>query len=356
MLTPLPAQVHLVDASADQRVNVLYKNLKEIAKTKIIFGHQDALAYGVHWKTKHRSRSDVKDVCGSHPALFGWELSKLGKSGHNIDSVDFEHMKKWIKHGYKMGGIITISWHMDNFVTGGDSWDEGTRVVTAILPGGVHHAAFKAKLDLMADFVQDLKVGFLSRHTVPIIFRPWHEHTGDWFWWGRAHCTPAEYKSLWRFTVEYLRDEKQLHNLIYAYSPDVVGSKEEYLERYPGDAYVDILGVDNYRHVGNQSDPEKFVAQLEMVVDLADERGKIAALTETGYETIPNEHWWTDVILEPIKKSEKAKKLAWIMAWRNARPSHHYGPHEGHPTASNFIKFYQDPVTVFQDNLPNLYK
>ena len=345
-----------MDRNADIRVQYLFQNLKRISTTGILFGHQDALAYGVQWKTRHKARSDVKDVCGSHPALFGWELSKLGTYEHNIDSVHFDQMKKWIKRGYKMGSVITLSWHMDNFVTGGDSWDEGTRVVTSILPGGVHHGAFKAKLDLMADFVNDLKVGFISKHLVPIIFRPWHEHTGDWFWWGRAHCTAEEYKALFRFTVKYLRDEKQLHNLLYAYSPDVVNSKEEYLERYPGDDFVDVLGIDDYRHVGINSDPDGLVKQLEMVVDIANEKGKIAALTETGQESIPDPNWWTEVVLDPIKKSEKASQIAWIMAWRNARPAHHYGPHPGHPSVPNFIKFYQDPATIFQDNIPNLYK
>ena len=120
----VPAQVQnlnpisLVDQDATRKTKALYAQLKNISKTNILFGHQDALAYGVHWKNWHKRRSDVHDVCGKHPALVGWELSKLGKFSHNIDTVDFQHMKGWIKEVYRMGGINEISWHMDKAVLG----------------------------------------------------------------------------------------------------------------------------------------------------------------------------------------------------------------------------------------------
>ena len=55
---------------------------------------------------------------------------------------------------------------------------------------------------------------------LPMIFRPWHEFDGDWFWWGRAHSTVDEFKSLYRLTVSELRDTNGVHNFIYAFSPD----------------------------------------------------------------------------------------------------------------------------------------
>ncbi|MEM6380058.1 MAG: glycosyl hydrolase, partial [Bacteroidota bacterium] len=168
------AKIKTVDAKATKQTKALYANLKRLAKTNILFGHQDALAYGVEWKEWHKSRSDVKDVCGKHPAVFGWDLSKLGKYSHNIDTVDFEQMKGWIKEVYKMGGINTISWHFDDF-HGGDSWTVGKNVVKTILPGGTKHQAYKAKLDLFVDFVKDLRVGFIFKKDIPIIFRPFHE-------------------------------------------------------------------------------------------------------------------------------------------------------------------------------------
>jgi mannan endo-1,4-beta-mannosidase len=265
-------------------------------------------------------------------------------------------MKGWMKEVYKMGGVNAISWHMDNFVTGGSTWDNKGRVVGTILPGGANHEAYKAKLDIFAGFVKDLRVGFIFKKDIPIIFRPFHEHTGDWFWWGAAHCTPEEYKQIWQFTVKYLRDEKGLHNLLWSYSPDVFKDKAHYLERYPGDEYVDILGFDDYHDVGAHGNIEDLTRRLGIVVSIANEKGKLAALTETGFEKIPDPNWWTDKLLKHIKSDPLASQIAWVMMWRNARKSHHYGPYPGHESAANFVKFSKDPILIFQDKLPNLYK
>lgn len=349
------AKIKTVDAKATKQTKALYANLKRLAKTNILFGHQDALAYGVEWKEWHKSRSDVKDVCGKHPAVFGWDLSKLGKYSHNIDTVDFEQMKGWIKEVYKMGGINTISWHFDDF-HGGDSWTVGKNVVKTILPGGTKHQAYKAKLDLFVDFVKDLRVGFIFKKDIPIIFRPFHEHTGNWFWWGKKHCSTEEYKALWHFTIQYLRDEKGLHNLLYAYSPDIFEDKEHYLERYPGDDYVDILGFDDYHDVGKSGKMEDLTRRLKMVVELAEEKDKLAALTETGFETIPDNNWWTERLLKHIKSDPVASRISWVLVWRNARKSHHYAPYPNHNSAANFIKFSKDPILLFEEELPNLYR
>ena len=347
---------NLVDKNASPETVALYQNLIRLAPKHILFGHQDALAYGVGWRGWHKKKSDVEMVSGKYPAIFGWEMSKLGKSPLNIDSVSFEHMKGWMKQGYKLGGINEISWHVDNFVTGGDSWEVGEKVVSTILPGGEHHDAYLRKLDLFADFVNDLTVGFLKKRTIPIVFRPFHEHTGSWFWWGKDHCTEEEYKQLFRFTVEYLRDIKGLHNLLYCYSPDIVQSKDHYLERYPGDEYVDILGIDDYHDFKNGGNTEDMLRRLRMVVELAEERGKIATMSETGLESIPDPTWWTEKVLKPIKNDPVASKISWLMVWRNARTSHHYGPYPGHASTADFVTFSEDPFILFAEDLEKVYK
>ena len=351
-----PRENQLVDAQATKETQALFLNLKNSMGQRILFGHQDDLAYGVTWKDWHKKRSDVKDVCGKYPAVFGWELGQLGRYSHNLDSVVFDNMKDWIKEAYKMGGINTISWHMDNFATGGNAWDVGENVVATLLPGGANHEAYKAKLDLFAEFVQDLQVGFLFKKDIPIVFRPFHEHTGGWFWWGQPHCSPDEYKALWRFTVQYLRDEKGLHNLLYCYSPDIIRDRDHYLECYPGDEYVDILGLDDYHDVGENGNPEELTRRLRIVVQLAEEKGKVAALTETGREAIPVADWWTRTLLEPIQSDPVASRIAWLLVWRNARPTHHYAPYPGHSSVPDFIKFFNDPVTAFQGEYPNFYR
>ncbi|WP_216650021.1 glycosyl hydrolase [Lewinella sp. W8] len=355
---PLGAQLlptSMVDPDATKATQSLYENLRALAPEKTLFGHQDAFAYGVEWKHWHRRRSDVQDVCGQHPAVFGWDVSKLGQRPYNIDTVDFRAMQGWIRQAYRMGGINTISWHLDNFL-GGDSWTTGTPTVAAILPGGTHHEQYRAKLDLFADFLRELKVGFPVQRPVPIIFRPFHEHTGNWFWWGKPHATAEQYKALWRFTVSYLRDEQQIHQLLYCYSPDVVKNEEEYLEYYPGDEYVDILGLDDYHDVGRWGRAKQLTKRLSMLVQLAEERGKVAALTETGYEAVPERKWWTDTLLRHLEASPEARRIAWVLLWRNARKDHHYGPYPGHPSAENFREFAGSENMLFLDELPNMYR
>ena len=349
-------QIQTVDRNATKETKALFANLQKLSKEHILFGQQDALAYGVMWRDWHKWRSDVNDVCGKFPAVYGWDMSKLGKYAHNIDTVNFEHMKEWMKEVYRNGGINTISWHFDNFANGKSSWDTGEKVVATILPGGENHAAYLEKLDLFADFVDDLRVGFIFKKAVPIIFRPFHEHTGQWFWWGKGHCTPDEYKALWRFTVTYLRDVKGLHNILWAYSPDVFQDKTHYLECYPGDEYVDILGLDDYHDFSEHGEVSDLIERLRMLVELAQERNKVAALTETGLEKIPIDNWWTEHLLAAIKKDPVATQIAWVLVWRNARHSHHYGPHPDHNSALDFVGFSRDPIMIFQDNIPKIYR
>ena len=349
------ASQELADPQATKETRALFLNLKNLAGKQILFGHQDDLAYGVTWKDWHKKRSDVKDVCGKYPAVFGWDLGDLGKS-QNLDTVPFDHMKGWIKVAYRLGGLNTFSWHMDNYLTGGDAWDTGENTVASILPGGAKHGDYKAKLDLFAEFVHDLRVGFIFKKEIPIVFRPFHEHTGSWFWWGQPHCTPEEYKALWRFTVQYLRDEKGLHNLLYCYSTDIFRDREHYLECYPGDEWVDILGLDDYHDLSEKGSSADMVNRLRILVSLAREKGKPAALTETGREAIPDPNWWTERLLGPIKSDPEASKISWMLVWRNARPTHHYAPYPGHPSVPDFLKFFNDPLTAFQGEYPDLYR
>ncbi len=358
-----PPDLALVDPGATAETKALYANLKRLASGAVLFGHQDDLAYGVTWK-REKGRSDVKDVVGAYPAVFGWELGDL-ELGHeaNLDGVNFKDMKGWIKEGYKAGSVVTIAWHLNNPVSGGNAWDT-TRAVHTLLLGGANHATYKRWLDTFADFVGDLEVGafrWLGLGTpIPVIFRPFHEHTGGWFWWGKGHASPDEYKQLWRFTVDYLRDEKGLHNLLYAYSPDHFTSEAEYLERYPGDAYVDIFGYDDYGSLRTDEGVARLTENLRTVVELAEARGKIAALTETGLEGVPDEDWWTNRLLAAIEGDPVARRIVYALVWRNAneadKPGHHYAPYTGHPSAPNFVRFYEHPFVLFADELPDLYR
>jgi hypothetical protein len=342
------------DALASPETVNLYQNLLALKKTGIMFGHQDDLAYGNGWYGEV-GRSDVKDVCGDYPAVYGWEIGhlELGDT-YSLDSVYFDNIKGWIKSVYQNGGINTISWHLRNPYTGGSSWDTSSKkVVASILPGGEKHKLYCTYLDRLAEFLLDLKTD--DGTFIPILFRPYHEHTGSWFWWGKNLCTVEDYKALWHFTVDYLQNKKGIHHLLYTYSTDRFKTTDEYLERYPGDEIIDILGFDLYDRGPDYGDLLKNCA--EKVSKLALEKGKIATLSETGGPIASNHSWWTKTVLHSLQSSE----LSYVLVWRNPfKPADHaaFAPYKGSPDSQDFIQFYNDRKTLFQNDVAKykLYK
>ena len=351
------AQVRLADPQATAETRALFANLKRLQEEHVLFGHHDALAYGVKWRAEP-GRSDVKEVAGAYPAVYGWDVARLFTRGRPDlpDPAGAARLKRWILEGYGRGGVITLAWHMPNPVNDTDSWNT-TRAVHAILPGGNLHDDYRAKLDVVADFFTGLRSS--DGRPLPVIFRPFHEHTGSWFWWGRDHATVDEFKQLWRFTVEYLRDRKGVRNALYAYSTDVFDSEAAFLERYPGDDVIDMLGFDDYHSVKTPATRITFVNRLRMLSQMARARGKLAALTETGVEAVPDPKWWTGTLLPALR--EAGPGISYALVWRNANPAsdrkdHFYGPYAGHASAADFVKFKNEPDVLLEDELPRLYR
>lgn len=349
------------DPEATKRTVALFQNLRQTEDKRILFGHQDDLAYGVYWRSEE-GRSDVQETCGNYPAVFGWDLGSRFGPGKmtNIDSVRFRDMEHLIRKVYEMGGVNTLSWHLDNLATGGSSWDT-TSAVRDLLPGGKFHSRLTEQLDVLAELFKSLKTDGLVKHQIPVIFRPWHEHTGSWFWWGAHGCTPEEYKTLYRFTVDYLRKEKGVHNVLYAYSPDFFVDSEHYMRNYPGDDYVDIFGLDYYYRLENLDRIQvDLPLKLGIMATLAENHQKIAAFTETGFEAIPNENYWTQMLLSTLNAASAERRIAYVLVWRNAyhasKAEHYYAPYPGQKSAKDFVAFSRDERMCFQNNLPKLYK
>jgi len=342
--------IRVVDAIATKESKYLFTNLVLLSKKGLLFGHQDDTAYGIGWWDED-ARSDIFDVCGSYPAVYGWELGELELSrSKNLDDVNFKRMKFWIRAAYERGGINTISWHSTNPFSGGSAWDK-TPAVASILPGGIHHEKYKTWLDRLAIFFKSLRSE--KGNSIPIIFRPFHEHLGAWFWWGRGNCSAEEYNQVWQFTVDYLINKKNVHNLLFAISPSPFKNQAEYLERYPGDDYVDVLGVDDYDNYYSGNYANGF-RMLRTIVQMADERNKVAALTEMGI-SLKDATCWTK-FLRALKNDTTARKICYMHVWRNASTDHFFAPYPGQITAPDFVNFYNDPFTMFEDDLPDVYQ
>lgn len=348
-----------IDKNATKETKNLYHNLNTISIRNILFGHQHALEYGHGWSNEP-DRSDVKSVTSSHPAVVGIDFSDFsGQSKVKAEKAK-QTLRKIVVDTYQRGGITTVSWHFNNPASeDGVYWKDGvsTASMALIKPGGSHHEQYKEILKTIADFANSVKAkdGTLS----PMIFRPFHEFDGDWFWWGKSHTSREDFIEVWQFTVSYLRDILGVHNFIYAFSPDSrFNSESEYLERYPGDKFVDLFGMDNYGDFGRDGkyDLEAGLKKLEIISNLGKKKKKLVAFTETGLESIPNEKWWTEVLLKTLKSNDL--KLAYVLVWRNdiTSPTHYYAPFPGQVSVPDFIKFYNDPFTLFENDLKNIYQ
>jgi mannan endo-1,4-beta-mannosidase len=353
----------LGDKDATAQTKALYSNLKTLSAKGYLFGHQDDLAYGVNWRYE-KDRSDVKDICGDYPAVYGWDLGGIERNtgDKNIDGVPFKNMRQYIKDGYKRAGLITLSWHFDNPYTGGNAWDTTHGTVASVLPGGANHELFKSWLDKAANFILSLKGD--NKELIPILFRPYHELTGTWFWWGPNNCTPEQFKILWRFTNYYLKEVKKCHNLIYVYNTGGdFKTKEEFLERFPGNDMADIISFDTYQW-GDPSKEDGFQKNTANLLNILDsaaaETNKLTAIAETGFEAIPYANWWTDV----LEKTIGNHNISYVLVWRNhgyneyTKKMHYYAPYKGHVSEKNFIKFYDADKTLFEKDAAkeNLYQ
>lgn len=357
----------LVDKNATEQTAALFYNLKKIAKTNILFGHQDATKRGVtnastDWANQQdkaavaRDKSDVKDVTGSFPAVYGHDFIHIANfTNGNWYDYEAQIAKDLTIDAYNRGGVNTYAWHYWNPVSKGDFYWTSSPVeaVSKILPGGSHNDVYKASLKEVADFAKSL-IGADGK-LVPVIFRPFHEFDGDWFWWGKAHSSVADYISLYRFTVTYLRDSLSVHNFLYAWSPDKNFSTEtQYLERYPGDAYVDVVGSDNYGDLSDASNPVTASNKYKIISDYGKLHNKVAAMTETGSTSnLAKADWYTNVLLKVLNTQKL--ELAYTLVWANTK-SNYYTPYKSHAAEADFIKFKNDPYLIFSDKLPGMYQ
>ncbi len=357
------AEIALIDKNATQETVLLYKNLFKLQDKGYMFGHQDDLAYGVNWRYEE-GRSDVKDVTGDYPAVYGWDIGRIeNKAEKNLDGVPFDKMREFIKQVYDRGGVNTVSWHVNNPLTGGDSWDNAPGTVASILPGGEKHEVYKGWLDNASEFFLSLKGS--DGKLVPILYRPYHEFTGDWFWWCKNTTNKEQFVELWKFTVNYFQG-KGVHNLIYVYnvSNANVNSEADFLEYYPGDDMADYVSFDIY-HMEGDGKQEQFIKDnknLVAVMDkIAQEHNKLSAIAETGYEQIPYDKWWTEV----LDKSIGSHKISYVLVWRNhgwnewMNPPrmHYYAPYKDNVSVEDFKNFYNLENTLFQNDVTkfNLY-
>ncbi|MDK2827456.1 MAG: mannan endo,4-beta-mannosidase [Clostridium butyricum] len=377
----MPSRIKLVDFNATKSTRALFSYLKGIGKSdNVLYGHQNE----THRKavaTNSMTNSDTKDVTGSIAAICGVDASFTGDEVNLTDEDkvngidDITKCADMLRDIDNQGGIITISAHMPNFelVKEKGKKDDGKYdyseyssnitkgdIVSRIMPGGDLNDVYLGYLDRLSELAEKLQDS-----DIPVLFRPFHENHGSWFWWGKAFCDEEAYKNLYRYTVEYLRDVKNIHNFLYVYSPNGFENEEEFLSRYPGDEFVDVLAFDSYDNDPTEdakTDPwmKSFEETVDLVSDIADKRDKVSAVAETGIMVNggtlalsgnKDKDWFSE-ISEIVGKSN----MSYYMVWSNDNSKSFFSPfmvdeNNGHEMINKFIDYYNEDNSIFADGV-----
>lgn len=345
----LPAEGKQTKIKATPATELKARLYNTLGHKKTFFGHHDDPVYGHTWnacKGQEAGRSDVKEITGYYPGAMSWDLGglEIGDS-INLDGVPFSLIRKEAVAQHARKGLNLFSWHPVNPMTGGNSWDLGNKdAVKKIIHNKKYLNQYRENVRTLARYLKSMTDDKGKR--IPVIFRPWHEMTGSWFWWGNGNASLDDYKALWK-EMRAIFDAEGVDNVVWAYSPDRVKDEAQYLAAYPGDEYVNIMGIDIYQFNG-QGEDEKFLSDaprgLKIVTDLAKKHKKIPAFSETGLETVSDPQWYTGKLLPLLKEYP----VAYVCVWRNAsdNPNHFYTPFKGHPAVSDFKTFTEDDLIV----------
>ena len=346
----LLAACNTAKTNVETQSEQLAARMAQLQQRGYMYGHQDDPMYGLTWRGTYAGdsaelgRSDVLELVGDYPGVMGFDLGGIEMGdAKNLDSVPFQRIHDELVAHVTRGGIVTLSWHPRNPLTGSNAWDvSDTTVVRNILPGGSVHEKFKEWMQRVGDFIETLKDA--EGQPVPVIFRPWHENNGSWFWWGQKLCTDEEFHALWNMLQDYLRDERGFTNLLWSYSPNLDGgwNEERFLQRYPGNDRVTLIGEDAYQWGTEEDFVKQLTADLDFLSDFAKRNGKLLAMTECGFKNTPDSTWWTRV-LKPIMDRYP---LCYFLTWRNYSKEY-FGPSKDEPSGADFKKLYEAENTLF---------
>lgn len=322
----------LVNRNATANTKKLYSFLKDSYGKYVITGQQcDGGINGNEFKA-------IKNLTGDYPALLGLDLMDYTPS-RTAFGASSSAVEKAIEFANK-GGIVTFCWHwnapteyLNSTANSSDGWwggfyTQSSKFDIAKVMNG-QDAKGKKLLDRdIKEIAKQLKR--LEKAGVPVIWRPLHEASGGWFWWG-AKGSDA-YKKLWKYLYKELTNTYGCNNLIWVYN----GQSADW---YPGDAYVDIVGEDIYP--GNHVyDPQ--VSRFKQAINYGS-KTKITALTENG-------------CIFDIDSAVSINALwSWFMTWGGEFTVNGSNYSEKYTEKSVIKKMYASKYSLTLGSLPKIY-
>jgi mannan endo-1,4-beta-mannosidase len=255
---------------------------------------------GQHNYIGHQSKhsEETLDLTGEFPVVWGSDFG-FSDSTNDKDGVHYrDEMVDEIKKMHEKGAVITLMWHACRPVdeepctwTGSvqnevseDEWED------LVTPGTEIHENWANQVDEIAAYLQQIE-----NANIPVLWRPYHEMNGDWFWWGKKKGENG-YTKLWKMLYKRLTHYHDINNLLWVWNPNAPNYADDYKPYYPGDEYVDILAADIYRNDYQKEFHDRLLA-------LGD--GKPIAMGEVGEvptaEILQEQPYWV-----------------WFMAWSNS--------------------------------------
>lgn len=355
-------------SAATRSVLARLAQISAVPQLQMAFGQQRANQQGRGWQSMSgaANRSDILTDTGDWPAVFGFNFASILRDPQK--NIDVYIMA--VKRVGAIGGLVAAHFPTNNPVgcTHTTKYkncqkDPTGQPMKNLLPGGTGNKQWTEWLDVVADVC-------LGVAPTTVLFRPFHENYLK-NWWGSSNCSPSEFKAGWQYTVEYLRNTRNVHNMLLVYAPDQptssIASPLGYDERWPGDDYADIAAFDHYdhpptpHHCKDSNFSAQFLQDIHMVVNFALEHGKVPAIAEfgakTGLHSTLDADWWTKCFLDPIAADPVASKIAYTMTWTNgggAPPAATNGSHGGFVpmrgdfTFGSFEALYKSNHTLFR--------
>ncbi len=311
--------------NAQDCVKNVMKYLSDITYEKIITGqHTQNMA--------QEELHHIEAVTGKQPALLGFELLSYSPN-INYSDADNECMEEvaenygTLKRAWEWAekkGLITFTWHWfsplggrsKSFFTDNTDFD----AAKAVIDGTPENIALISDMDVMAGVLRP----FCDKR-IPILWRPFHEGDGNWFWWGAKGAEPL--KKLWRIMYDRYTNVHKLNNLIWVWNSPVP-------ECYPGDDVVDIISRDMYPPAHEHTSRSEMYHNLMQITSAP----KITLIGETG--TLPS------------AKAIAEERVGWAsyMTW-----SHEFCTSEDYNTNAALKEMYNSPYAVTKEKLPKLY-
>lgn len=302
LLSPTPEPCVPVNPNATPEARSLLKTLCALSGKSILSGQ--------HNFPNHRSQhSDALAAkVGKYPYVWGSDFGFTG--GDDKDSIEGrDAMIEEAKKQYAAGSIITLMWHAvrptdDEPVKAGSGWRGSVQAkltddqwAALITPGTELNRRWLAQLDVVAAQLKKLKDA-----NIPVLWRPYHENNGNWFWWGGRKGEQG-FIALYRMTWERLVNYHRLDNLLWVWNENAHTGRQThpYYGFFPGLQYVDVLATDVYGEF-----KQSYYDDLVMLAS-----GKPVSLGEVGAPP-------------PLEVLSSQPRWVWFMGWADIfdrRPS-----------------------------------